>query len=56
MSDGETIVLGGIFQQQKNQGERKVPVLEDIPLLDSLFQHQRHEHKRREMVILPPEH
>ena len=51
VSDGETIVLGGIFQQQKNHGERKVPILGDIPLLGSLFQHQRHEHKRRELVI-----
>ncbi len=45
VSDGETIVLGGIFQQQKNRGERKVP------LLGSLFQHQRTERRRRELVI-----
>lgn len=51
VSDGETIVLGGIFQQQKNRGERKVPLLGDLPLLGSLFQHQRTERKRRELVI-----
>lgn len=51
VSDGETIVLGGIFQQQKNRGERKVPLLGDVPLLGSLFQHQRTERKRRELVI-----
>lgn len=51
VSNGETIVLGGIFQQQKTQGERKVPVLSAIPLIGKLFQNQRDEHKRRELVI-----
>lgn len=51
VSNGETIVLGGIFQQQKTQGERKVPLLSSIPLIGNIFKSQRDEHKRRELVI-----
>ncbi|CNL63187.1 putative outer membrane porin HofQ [Yersinia kristensenii] len=33
VNDGETIVLGGIFQQKNSQGVNKVPMLADIPWL-----------------------
>ena len=35
--DGETIVLGGLIQDDLTQVERKVPVLGDIPWLGRLF-------------------
>ena len=51
LKDGETLALGGIFQQQRSRGENRVPVLGNIPLLGSLFRHQTAENKKRELVI-----
>ncbi|MEZ3500944.1 DNA uptake porin HofQ [Pantoea sp. KPR_PJ] len=51
VKDGETLALGGIFQQQRSQGENRVPVLGNIPLLGALFRHQTAENKKRELVI-----
>lgn len=51
LKDGETLALGGIFQQQRSQGESRVPLLGNIPLLGALFRHQTTENKKRELVI-----
>lgn len=51
VADGETIVLGGIFQQQKKNGHRQVPALGDIPVLGHLFKNSSQQHTRRELVI-----
>lgn len=51
LKDGETLALGGIFQQQRSQGENRVPVLGNIPLVGTLFRHQTAENKKRELVI-----
>ncbi len=51
IADGETIVLGGIFQHQKHQTKDKVPVLSEIPVLGHLFKRQRANYKQRELVI-----
>lgn len=51
VKNGETIVLGGIFQRQNTQSVDKVPGVGDIPLLGALFKHQSKQHKKRELVI-----
>ncbi|MFC3393966.1 DNA uptake porin HofQ [Brenneria rubrifaciens] len=51
VADGETIVLGGIFQQQKKSGNRQVPTLGDIPVLGHLFKNNTQQHTRRELII-----
>lgn len=51
VSNGETIVLGGIYQQQLIYGVSKVPVLGDIPLLGWLFRTQKNFTERRELLI-----
>ncbi|MEM0672725.1 MULTISPECIES: DNA uptake porin HofQ [Dickeya] len=51
VQDGETIVLGGIFQQQKNQGERQVPGLGSLPGIGQWFRATSQQHTRRELVI-----
>ncbi|MDE1185621.1 MAG: DNA uptake porin HofQ [Pantoea sp.] len=51
LRDGETLALGGIFQQQRSQGEHRVPWLGELPLLGNLFRHQTDEHKKKELVI-----
>jgi len=51
LRDGETLALGGIFQQQRARSEQRVPGLGQIPLLGTLFRRQSHEQKKRELVI-----
>ena len=48
---GETLALGGIFQQQRSQSEKRVPGLGDLPLLGNLFRQQTDEQKKKELVI-----
>ncbi|MCS3425562.1 protein transport protein HofQ [Rahnella sp. BIGb0603] len=51
VKDGETLVLGGIFQRKNQKTDTKVPVLGDIPVVGSLFKHQYTNEQRRELVI-----
>ncbi|CAI0905052.1 Type IV pilus biogenesis and competence protein pilQ precursor [Serratia entomophila] len=51
VKDGETIVLGGIFQRHSGLAADKVPGIGDVPLLGSLFKQSSKQLKRRELVI-----
>ncbi|MBS0056670.1 DNA uptake porin HofQ [Yersinia sp. Marseille-Q3913] len=51
VNDGETIVLGGIFQQKNSQAVNKVPILADIPWVGALFKQDAQQQSRRELVI-----
>ncbi|MGO1239769.1 MAG: type IV pilus secretin PilQ [Hafnia alvei] len=51
LSDGDTVILGGIFQRQTTHGKTQVPKLGDIPLLGALFRDSTDASKRRELVI-----
>ena len=54
--DGETIVLGGVFQHLITKGEDKVPVLGSIPVLKHLFSQSRDKISKRELVIFVTPH
>jgi len=49
--DGETLALGGIFQQQHRSGSRNVPLLSDIPLIGRLFHQDDKKSHRQELVV-----
>lgn len=49
--DGETIVIGGLRQRQKETTRRKIPILGDIPVLGSLFQGKSESSVDSELVI-----
>jgi len=51
LKDGQTLALGGIFQQQRSQEENRVPLLGKIPLVGALFRHSATGQKKRELVI-----
>jgi type IV pilus assembly protein PilQ len=51
VANGDTIVLGGIFQDEKASKEEKVPWLGDIPGLGVLFRRRANETKKRELLI-----
>jgi len=55
VDDGETIVLGGLIQDDVADGIEKVPGLGDIPILGSLFRYEKRKHiKTNLMVFLRP--
>ncbi|OLQ78821.1 fimbrial protein [Photobacterium proteolyticum] len=51
VNNGETVVLGGIYQHQTNNSIRKVPVLGDLPILGALFRHKLNKLAKRELLI-----
>jgi type IV pilus assembly protein PilQ len=51
VNDGETIVLGGIYQQSSTEGVDKVPFLGDVPLLGGLFRRSYQRAGKSELVI-----
>ena len=51
MKNGETLVLGGIFQRHSGKTADKVPGLGDAPLLGGLFRQSGTQQKKRELVI-----
>lgn len=51
VNDGETLVLGGIFQQNILRSVTKVPWLGDIPVVGRLFKTTSDSNKKRELII-----
>jgi len=52
MRDGQTLVLGGLFQEDTTITRRQVPWLGDIPLLGAAFSGQDDRVLRREIMFL----
>ena len=51
VGDGQTLVLGGIFQTEEVNGTEKVPFLGDIPYLGKLFRNDLRNIEKREILI-----
>lgn len=51
VDNGETIVLGGIFQQNSSDDISKVPLFGDLPLLGGLFRSKQTIYQKRELLI-----
>ncbi len=51
VGDGQTLVLGGIFQTEEVNGTEKVPMLGDIPFLGKLFRNDLRNIEKREILI-----
>ena len=51
VDNGQTVVLGGIYQQRTNRDETKVPLLGDIPWLGWLFRTQSDVKAKQELLI-----
>ncbi len=51
LDNGETVVLGGIYEQQTSESVSKVPVLGDLPVVGSLFRTRGILDNRRELLI-----
>lgn len=49
--DGETIVIAGLMDRDKQETESKIPVLGDIPLLGNLFKYKEMKDKQKNLLI-----
>jgi len=51
VNNGETVVLGGIFQDERKRQEDRVPYLSSIPVLGNLFKRRANQTKKRELMM-----
>ena len=56
VKDGQTIVLGGLFQEETTSGFDQVPVVGDIPVLGELFKGETDTSTRTELIVLITPH
>lgn len=51
VENGQTIVLGGIYEQTKINGTERIPFFSDVPLIGILFKHRKQIESHRELLI-----
>ena len=51
VENGGTVVIGGIFESTETDGETKVPVLGDIPVLGNLFKNRSKVLNKQELLV-----
>ena len=51
MNDGQTVVLGGIYERTKSYGVQKTPFFSELPFIGELFKHRKSVDNRRELLI-----
>ena len=56
LSDGETLVLGGLIQDGSNRSKGGVPILSDIPILGNAFRNVTDVRERTELLIFVRPH
>ena len=50
-SNGETAVIGGMRQMQETKQDQGIPILQDIPLVGTLFKYTKRETKKTDLII-----
>ena len=51
VNDGQIIVLGGLIDDNMQDGVQKVPVLGDIPLIGGLFRYKTRTHVKTDLMV-----
>jgi len=51
VGDGETVVIGGIFESKKTKDVSKVPFLGDLPFVGSLFRRDSSNESKEELLV-----
>jgi type IV pilus assembly protein PilQ len=51
VDNGETVVLGGIYEQSKSDGVERVPFFGDLPYVGFLFKNTFNEDRKRELLV-----
>ncbi|MDM8560491.1 type II secretion system protein GspD [Candidatus Parabeggiatoa sp. HSG14] len=52
LSDGQSVLLGGMIENTRTKGNRGIPILKDIPLIGQLFRVDQTSAARTELVVL----
>lgn len=56
VKDGETLVLGGLVQEEENKTVQKVPLLGDLPVIGGVFRNTITENTKSELIIMVTPH
>jgi len=51
VDNGQTVVLGGVYEFQKSTDLKKVPFLGDIPILGALFRDKKNVNNKAQLLI-----
>jgi general secretion pathway protein D len=54
--DGQTVVIGGMMENDKESAETKIPLLGDIPVLGALFRYKSNSDDKNELMIFLTPH
>lgn len=54
--DGQTVVIGGLMENDSADSVSKIPILGDIPLLGNLFTHKTTSNSKTELIIFLTPH
>ncbi len=49
--DGQTLVIGGLYQVTHSNIQRRIPLLSDIPLIGNLFKHTSTKNQETELMV-----
>lgn len=56
LHDGETLVVGGLIEEDKANSAQKIPLLGDLPLIGSLFRDNGLQYTRNELIVTVTPH
>ena len=56
VKDGDTLILGGLIQEQNTEDVKKMPILGDIPVIGFFFRSTNVKKTKQELVILITPH
>ncbi len=56
LRDNETLVIGGLIQENSQHTENKIPLLGDLPLIGRAFRNQNTTNTRNELIIVVTPH
>ncbi len=56
VKDGQSIILGGLIQENNESTREGIPLLSDIPLLGYLFGYTKNTKKRTELIVIITPH
>jgi general secretion pathway protein D len=51
VDDGGIVVLGGLLQDDYSEGQQKIPVLGDVPIVGNLFKTQTRSRKKTNLMV-----
>jgi len=51
MEDGQTVVIGGVYEIKDQQDMSKIPFLGDIPIIGNLFKKNGRQTSKAELLV-----